>query len=305
MSKCHVVERTALNLLYTNLATQELSISQFLEGTSYPADKEVQNGENIYRALKENPTEIPTTETKTLEWKYLRKANYMRAFDKYMYTKTISENGTIVFIIEARFIDIVAFFGLKAKTVKIEMFDINDAVMTNPIRTYEQKTSKRDVHSFRSHVAALPEYIRKTIFDVMPHINKKLRITITNGNSRVEVGNIVFGRKYEVGVTLSEPKPVKETVNIYKKEKDAVSGDLIETPSILYQRLIVRVILDNSAVERTENKFDDLNGKIYLFVASRGSPKRPPLMAYGMHKDFRTPIGINKTIREITFEGVT
>ena len=300
-----VVERENVTVLSTNLEKTDDGIDIYDDTVTYNVDKEIQKDGDIYVSLKDNITSLnlPVPGHTTLYWKYKRKVNYLRCFDPMMNTATKNANK-IEYIVASRYTDTIGFFGLEAQSIKIEIFNFDDETMDTPLKIYEEITAKRDVYNYTSYATALPEFQRVLAVDIFAYPNAKLKITMSSVDATVSIGNIVYGRKYDLGLMLSEPKPILSTRNIFSKERDATTGEIQVTPTIIYKELTMNVITSTSGIERTENKLEQLNGKACLFIGLRKSDSLPNIMIYGFHEDFDTAIGLDHTIREITIKGV-
>lgn len=289
-------------ILDSNLPDIEEGIEQFIEGQTYSKETLVQMGEDVFESGENENTDTPIPERTTTSWIYKRKINKLRAFDPKMNTLSIADNE-IWWVVESNFIDLIGFFGLQAKEVKVEFFDINDEVMNTPIKTYSEVTQKRIVTTYTNFRTSPMEYTRRTYFEMKPLYNKKMKITISNPQGEVRVGNIGYGRKYDFGLVLVDKKLTTSTRNVFLKERDKTTGEIKVTPVLLYKRLTIHTIIETSKVERTENKFDDLNGIPCLWIALKGNGL-PTVMIYGYHEDFDTPIGLKRTERTLRIKGV-
>lgn len=300
-----VVEREKVTVLDTNLEKEDDGIDVYDASLTYAVDKDIQKDGDIFISLKDDITSTnqPVPGNTTLYWKYKRKVNYLRCFDPHMNTSTKNANE-IMYLVSSRYADTIAFFGLEAQRVKIEIFNFDDEVMNTALKTYEEITAKRDVYNYTTYATSLPEFQKVLAVDIFAYPNAKLKITMSSLDATVSIGNIVYGRKYDLGLMLSEPKPILSTRNIFAKERDLVTGEIQRKQTIIYKELTMSVITTTADIERTENKLEQLNGKACLFIGLRKSASLPNVMIYGFHVDFDTPIGLDQTVREIIIEGV-
>lgn len=109
-----------------------------------------------------------------------------------------------------------------------------------------------------------------------------MKITITGTN--IEVGNIIYGKKIDLGIVLANNTLVLETGNLIDIEIDTETGNIKQVP-IMPKDLSVPVLIDTKDFERVKNVLDDYLGIACLFIALREVKNQLPNIAlYGFYK---------------------
>jgi len=300
---CYVVKKTIPIILSCNVPEIEEGITVFVPSSSYELKDEVQMGQDIFKSLKADNQDIPVPKTTTLSWRYLRKTNRHRAFDEYNSTITTYQDK-IEYVVESRYIDTIALFKLKATSVKIELFNIDDDTFSNSLSTQEFDTVERDVHNYTSYITAQGEYQDILVSNLFPYFDTKLRITISNPSKDAEVGNIIYGRKYDLGLTLIDPQPTHELKNLYETTIDEETGTIQQVPILPTESGTISVIIPTNQIDRTKNILKKFMGEAHLWIAIQKNKKLPNLVFYGFYQRITTPIGLQMTTRNIEITGV-
>jgi hypothetical protein len=303
---CFVVERDNVVILSSNLLDEDESYIQWSPDEIYDSGVEVQFGKDIFRSLSAENTAMPVAESLTIKWKYLKKANKWAAFDDANNTLTKNE-FEIEYVVQSRFVDYIGFLNLTANTVKIELFNINDDMdVVTPIKTVEKTAMHRDVYSYKSHLSAVAEYKKIVLIELFPYLDTKMRIRLSMPFGYAAVGNIIYGRKYDLGLTLATTSLSMDISNLFDIDIDAETGALKEVPLLPRRDLTIPILIDTSAWERVTNKLISLMGKACLYVAvEEVAGKIPNIALWGFYKNIRTPIGVKKTEYELVIKGVS
>lgn len=301
---CFMVPKNNVTILESNLLDADSSYEQWSTG-SYGLGVEVQHGEDIFRSLEDANTAEPISETLTLSWKYLKKANKWAAFDDKNSTLT-TNLLKIEYVVESRYIDYIGFFNLKADNVKVELFNINDDVtIATPLSIAEEKTVFRDTYSHSSYITAIGEYKKIVLMDLFPYYNTKMRITISASSGFVSVGNIVYGKKYNLGMTLANTSLTMDIGNLFDIDIDSETGVIKQVPILPRKDLTIPILIETKDWERVTNKLTELMGQSCLYVAvSQIKGVRPNVAIFGFYKNIRTPIGAEYTQYELVIKGV-
>lgn len=298
----YIVPKKQVVILQSNLTDTDSNYTQFVPGTSYDLGAEVQYGQDIFRSMDANNTSIPVTETTTFGWKFLKKANKWASFDPYNSTKTkhVSE---IMYVVESRYVDYIGLIELRANNVKLELFNLNDDIATaEPVWAYEEKTFYRKCYNYSEYITKDGTFKRTFLKDIFPYFSTKLKITITGTN--VEVGNIIYGKKIDLGMVLINGL-VSETGNLIDIEIDSETGNIKQVPIMPKKDLTVPVLIETKDYERVKNTLEDYLGLPCLFVALKGATNKLPNVAlYGFYKNIRTPIGAEYCEYELIIKGV-
>lgn len=281
----------------SNILINEADILIYEPDTPFSAVQEVQHEGTIYTCLQSSTNIVPGSDI--LYWLEKSKTNYLKMFDSYMSTKT-TNNDSITYTLLADDVDIIAFFGVIAQTVRVEVFNEND------VSFYDKtiKTFDRDVVCWQSWTSAKPEFITNAFFKDLPMIFKsKIKITLENADGIVECGHCAFGQSKLLGVTLSEPYPTSSIRNIITKDKQA-DGSVKTQNSMTYKRILATVILDTKRASEVQNILEKYTVEPCLWLADDREGGTDSLMAFGIYKDFDMRIGLDYSHYELEIEGV-
>ncbi len=289
----------AINILSSNVNVTDEGIIQWTANGDVELSLEVQKGDDIFESLTVNNNAEPVAETTTLEYKYLRKSNRLKMFDPYINTKTVRADN-LTYELAVSDIDMVAFFGLEAKSVRVEMFNATGtSFYDKTIVTYD-----RDTTDWASWSTASAEFSTNAFFKDLPFIfDAKLKITIENTGSLVKCGHCAFAESKNLGITLADPKPISSIRNIINKEK-LPDGTIKTENSMTYKRVVANVLLDTNRASEVQNILEKYTVTPCIYVADEREGGVDTLLTFGLYKDFDMPIGINKTQYQLEIEGV-
>lgn len=297
-----IVPKRKVIILDSNLPDADPNYTQFTPGT-YDLGAEVQYGEDIFRSLKQNNISTPVSRTTTVEWKFLGKANKWAAFDDFNNTKT-KHSTKIMYVVESRYVDFIGIMGLKANNIKLELYKINDDITTaEPLWKHEEKLFFRKSYNYSSYITEDGTYKRTFLQKIFPYYGTKLKIEITGTN--IEVGNIIYNRKIDLGRVMVNSSFVLETGNLIDIEIDSVTGNIKQTPILPRKDLNIPVFIETKDFEKVQNILEDYMGQACLFVALREiENKLPNVAVVGFYKNIRTPIGAENCEYELLIKGV-
>lgn len=295
----YVVVPESVVIKSSNVPVIEVGIPVWTLGQSYALGVEVQIGSDIVKSLKANNTDIPVAETTTLSWSFERKTNYKRMFDNSMSSYT-SNSNTIEYELTTNDIDVVAFFGLEATTVSVELRGYNNILL------YSKQTDlyTRPVTAWDNWTTLRPEFRKSAFFRDIPFVwNATLKITIINLNGTAKCSHCVYGMSRDLGVTLADPKPISSIRNLIDKSRQA-DGSIKTENSMTYKRVVANVLLGTSRADVVQNFLEVYTVTPALFVADEREGGIDCLAIFGIYKDFDMPIGLDNTEYQLEIEGV-
>lgn len=298
----YIVPKRTVTILDSNLSDTDTNYTQYVTGTSYALGIEVQYGQDVFRSLEANNTSIPIAQTTTLKWKFLQKANKWAAFDEFNNTKT-KHPTKIMYVVESRYVDFIGIMGLKANNIKLELYKIDDDIaIATPLWEYEEKLFYRKCYNYTEYITKDGVYKKTFLCKIFPYYGTKLKIEITGTD--VEVGNIIYNKKIDLGMVLTNGL-AEETGNLIDIELDTTTGNIKETPIIPRKDLSIPVLIETKDYERARNILDEQLGKACLFIALMQIENvRPNVAIYGFYKNIRTPIGAETCEYELLIKGI-
>ncbi len=297
-----IIPKRNVIILDSNLLDTDSNYTQYVAGTSYALGVEVQFGQDIFRSLAANNTILPIAETTTLNWKFLQKANKWAPFDEFNNTKA-THPTKIMYVVESRYVDFIGIIGLKANNIKLELYKIGDDIATAiPLWEHEEKLFYRKCYNYTEYITKDGVYKKIFLNKIFPYFGTKLKIEITGTN--VEVGNIIYNKKIDLGMVLTSGL-VEESGSLIDVELDTTTGYIKQTPIIPRKDLSIPVIIETKDYERATNILDEQLGKACLFIALMQIENvRPNIAIYGFYKNIRKPIGAEICEYELLIQGV-
>ncbi len=292
-----VVPKDEVIITSSNVPDIESGITVYAVG-SYNLGDIVQMGEDVFESLKADNTDTPIVGKTSLSWKFVRKTNKYLMWDSFMNTSTSFENE-IIYELTTNDVDIVALFGLQAKTVRIEL-------IKNGITLYDQTkdTYKRNVLNWTEWTTQRPKFKRKIYFKNIPFsYAATLRITISNPNSIAMCSHCTFGVSKDTGITLLDPLPTSSIRNIISKEKQA-DGSVLTSNSMTYDRVVLNVLIPSEMVSETQDFFKEYTVEPLLIIGDEREDGMDSLCTFGIYKDFDVPIGAEYSQYQIEIEGL-
>jgi hypothetical protein len=299
----YLIPKREVVILDSNLPDIDSNYTQFISGTSYALLAEVQYGQDIFRSLEANNMDIPVAQTTTIKWKFLGKANKWAAFDEFNNTKTKHETK-VMYVVESRYVDYIGILNLKAKHVKLELYMMDDDIETiEPLRSYEADTFTRKSANYTEYAINDGTYKRTFLQSIYPYYGTKLKIEITGIN--VEVGNIIYNRKIDLGMVLANSSFALDAGNLIDIEIDSVTGNIKQVPILPRNDLTIPILMETKDYDKTTNFLQDYKGEACLFVAlTEVKNKLPSIAIYGFYKNIRIPIGAKVCEYELLIKGV-
>lgn len=190
------------------LAASNVSEDDYPEwdaSTTYSAGDSVivLSAHKVYESVQgSNLDNDPTTDDGTW-WTEVGATNRWRAFDGVIGSKT-SRSGTISYEIEpARLTTGLAFFGLSAAQIRVQVEDDGSPATETYDKTMNLVDDSDIVDWFTFFTTDLDQFQTEALFTGVPgYAGHRITITIGDGTGTAEVGEIAFGRVAALGDTL-------------------------------------------------------------------------------------------------------
>jgi len=243
------IEVTDANLTSSNVP--ETDAPFWLIGTTYAINDQVIYEHNIYESLvggnAGNQPDISPT-----EWLFIGATNRYKAFDKRL-SDVVSQAESITYTINhnGEFVSAVAFFGLKGSTLLVEVNDPDDGLAFSQSYVLLDDTGVIDWSTYFFSPIGVQ---RQEVLEVAlpPYLNASTTVTITNAGGIAQVGQIVLGRLFDLGVTVYGTSISIEDYS--RKERDAF-GNAIIVERAFAQLVDYDVRIRTEVARRTQNTF--------------------------------------------------
>lgn len=284
-------------IISSNVPAQDYA--EWSSVTTYGLGAYTQKNNKIYKSMIDaNLDKDPEVVGDTV-WYYVDVSNRLKAFDAFQNTATINANS-IEYLFSVSDVDTIGFFGVEATSITVSVLNSSEDV----VQTFSYDMTERDVSNWWEWTYNPLEYKSTLIITTLRMLySAKLHVVITNTGTDAKVAHIVYGRSQSLGLTLFNPLPTTKTINLISKSKGS-DGTVIEQNPLLYREITVNVMLDNATEDLVDARLAKRNGKASLFIGDERDGGISALSVYGFHEDFSLPIGIGKTIYQLTIQGV-
>lgn len=166
--------------------------------TPYSYGDEARDGHYIYKSL------VPGSASNTgnqpsispLHWIQDRPSNYWAMLDGVTLTQTSVSDNIIVEVASVNY-DAIAMLNMYAKSVSIEMTDLNTGTVV--FTDTEDLTNTSSIVDFLSYCFEPFEYKTTYYKRIPPYGNAKIKVTVENTGGTAKCGTIVAGRSIYLG----------------------------------------------------------------------------------------------------------
>ena len=290
-----IVKANIADIASSNIPKIEKNMAQFEMNTTYLVDKEVQFKNNIYVCLNAENKDIKPDSNK-LVWKRRRSTNFMRLFDLEQSIPTTNDK-LIEYILNVSDVDSMAFFGVSAEYIEIELFVDSVSIYTN-----RKLTKVRDVSSWDEWTYEQAEDVETAIFLNIPMVYEaQIKISIVNNGGEVSVKHLPLGRAKSVGATLINP--TVKVKNIIEDKR--IDGGFESWKDRGYSKVTADVLIPTESVSMTKSRFEKHSDYPALYIADESEGGQEALTILAYFKDFTIPISLDKSVFKITLQGVT
>jgi hypothetical protein len=212
-------------------------------GTTYDADDEVIVDDHIIyvSAQGSNTNHDPTTDDGTW-WTPTLATNQWKVFDGFLQDKASQSDSAEWVVQAANTITGIALISVSAASVQVVMNDATDGEVYNETFDLIDESFVTDYDDwFFQPAQFVPDF---AITDLPPY-PAEITVTLTNTGGTVELGQLVIGQQYDLGITVNGLGLTNELYS--SKQPDAFgrvsavkrgSADLLEpTVKVLTQRI--------------------------------------------------------------------
>lgn len=232
------------------------------------------------------------------------------------YTNSQTENAdSIDFTFNATNIDTISFFNVEATEVYVKIEDSSGVII------YETTTSMifDDLQGFGDYLFSEQELTNALTGNVSPenlnliiasmsendlvdrmtlnppvYYDTTVTVSIRNNGSIAKCGNIIIGRKRDLGVTLWGASI--QNLSTAKKERDADWGTVNLVQGLPYKIIDIPVVLSVELADIVQRRLEKIDGIPCLFLADDTEAIQfNSLNIFGFFNDFELPITITQT----------
>lgn len=267
-------------------------------GASYAVNDRVIRTHAIYQAVAANTGQDPLTDATSTYWVRLGATNCWRAFDR-LISDPVIQSGSITYTLQPdRLSDAIAFFGLNASSIRIEVTDPADGII------YDQTVELIDngaVFDWWSYFFEPIAYADQEIVTGVPiYTGVEVEIIVTSGGT-TQVGQIVIGRSQVLGETLVDTEIGIEDFSV-KDRDDFGNFTIVERAYSDTTRF--RFSFPSGDARRIRKILARVRAIPAVYYAGDETGHLGTTV-YGFFQDFSIPLTANVSFGSLEVEGLT
>lgn len=197
-SELKVIKPVAVTIDSSNVAEDDALAWD--AGTTYATGDEVIYDHAIWRSAADSNTGN-TPDAATAFWARLRATNRYRCLDLKQTSPTTNAGTIEMTLVSGGIGDAIAFVGLDASTVEIEVVD--DGTTTFGPTTYDLISSENVIDMW-SYTYGAFEYEDELIVSLPIFTGVEINITIDGGAGSASVGEIIAGQTHSLGISTAD-----------------------------------------------------------------------------------------------------
>lgn len=240
----------------------------------------------------------PTAEG-TTKWVRVGSTNRWRAWDRSI-GQSVTNAGSITYSLSLPGIcNAVGFIGLSAGLVRVRVLD------GDGVQIYDRTlglVDATDIHNYFTYFTATPEYSPVAILEDIPgYTGYTMKITVDAGVGTAKVGEIVVGKRYELG-SSGEGTEIG-FIDPSRRERDPYGNQsVIARPTYDVVRYRFSIVVGGE--ERVRRILAKQGGGIALYYLDATLVDRGGTVL-GYRPDFRAPLAAaGRSFAEIEIEGL-
>lgn len=266
--------------------------------TTYASKARVIFDHGIWESVQGNNTgKNPGADTSSEWWVRVGATNRWRAFDNRLGGLTTGGATITYSILLPRSLNAIAFFGLNAQTVRVQVIAPGPSVIFDQTVTL---ASRDDVSDFWGYVynafTFKPDLV---ITDTPLPSGSTVEITIAAG-AAAQVGEIMIGNDIGIGTTLVDSS--LGIVDYSKKDRDEWGGVFI-VPRPVTKTVNFRFSIDTESAARVQRIMERIASKACIFYAIDGEDAFGTTVA-GILRDYDLTLGTGRSFGTLQAESL-
>jgi hypothetical protein len=220
--------------------------------------------------------------------------NASRMLDSYLNTKALAQNE-LIYSFDIYKDNILGFFRVEARDVKVEIFQDNTLV-----RTITQDLRKSTITNIWEYMKNDVEYKQDFIIKLPFFIKARIKVTLSNTNKEAKIGKMTSGIIQNLGMTLYSKKiEILDYSKIEKDEEQNITGII---KGDFAKKIGFDVIFDTQKLDSIVWSLEKLRAQHAVFVIDE---TKETMVCFGMLKYsdilISNPV---KTIMNLEVEGI-
>lgn len=293
------VDDTAL--LASNVAEDDYPVWD--NATSYAAEDMViviGTTHRVYKSVQAaNAGNDPTTDS-GIWWVDVSATNRWKAFDERIADRVENANSITYSILTSSLVRGMAFFGLEAVTVRVEVYNSADPVVKIFDQTINVAGSELVADWYEYYFEDFTLSTEALVLDFPAYAGYQIDITIDNGTGTARVGQIVMGNTYELGVTTDGTNVGFQDFSI-KEQDDFGYPNLVQRGSS--DEVEFQFSAPTTGVQRIKKILNDIRATPIVFFADSDTEQFGTTI-FGFYTDFDIPLKTNKSFCTLQVKGL-
>jgi hypothetical protein len=195
--------------------------------------------------------------------------------------------------------DTLAFIGLEANSITIELFDADGITPVVDAVTYPLVAEEKC--TFANYLLKERRYAKKKIVSIPKVFNAVVKVTIEKTGSIAKCRYCFPGIQEPLGLALWDGGELGLDI-VGDQSRDAWGDLQLDENMATFDVLSISVMEDFKNIDLVKEDLRDIVGKAVLFIA--GSTKINSLNIFGIYRGFRAPINPRKTIYKLNLESL-
>lgn len=218
-----------------------------------------------------------------LWWKEVSATNRWKAFDNKVGTQTAQATSITFCITPAEVFDSIAFLNIDAITVRVVLTDPVEGVVydhTTDLQTTIITGAGAIIDWYTYFFSSIFRKTDFALFDIPPHLNAVLDITITYTGGTVKVGAIVLGLQSIIGTTQWRPNI---GIHDYSTKEADADGNYSISVRAFSKRMSCDLEIEYASIPDVYNLLALYRSTLLVWV---GINDFSPMIVYGFYKNF-------------------
>lgn len=277
---------TMTDAMLVSSTEPETDHAAYNAGTTYAAAANVIYAHRRYESLQASNTGH-TPDTSPTWWLDIGPTNRWAMFDQRVNSVTTAAASTLTVEIEPGvIINSLALIECACETARVRFYDETATLVYDVTRSLDQTT----VGDWLAYLTNEYYWITESVFENIPPIaGGTIRVDLTSAATSPEptIGNLVFGREYEIGQTLAGA-----TVGItdYSRPTTDEFGVTSLVRRDYSRRMNAPVLVQNDYLRRVYQLLASLRATPCVWVGADNLDRLTPMLVYGYYKDWSVDI---------------
>lgn len=251
-------------------------------GTTYADGANVIKDHRRYESLQNGNTGNDPA-TATAWWLDIGPTNRWAMFDERVNTVTTAAASTLTVRIEpGTIINAVALVECACESARVRFYDESANLVYDETRNLDQTS----IGDWLEYLTNEYYWISEALFtDIPPIAGGELKVDLTSAatSPKPSIGNLAFGRVYDIGQTQSG---AKVGITDYSRKSTDAFGVTSLVQRDYARRMTASVLIDNVYLRKIYKLLASLRATPCVWIGTDDLDRYTPLLVYGYYKDW-------------------